>query len=67
LKIDGGQIGTGVNHSLTIDIGGRWESVSPLGGEDRNNNLHTATLRGHYDATGAKMLQVAVVTNSNAY
>jgi hypothetical protein len=67
LKVDGAQIGTGVNHSLTIDIGGRWESVSPLGGEDRNNNLHTATLRGHYDATGAKMLQVAVVTNSNAY
>lgn len=67
LKISGAQIGSGVNHSLSIDIGGRWEAVSPLGSEDREDNLHTATLRGHYDSTGAKMLQVNVVTNISSY
>lgn len=67
LKIGGATISSGTPHSLTIDIGGTWESVSPLGGEDRTDNLHTATLRGYYDPTGAKLLQVAVVTNSNAY
>lgn len=67
LKISGGQIGSGQNHSLTLDIGGVWGPVSPLGSEDRGDNLHTATLRGYYDATGAKLLQVAVVTNVSAY
>jgi hypothetical protein len=67
LQINGAAIGAGTPHSLKIDIGGVWESVSPLGGEDRTDNLHTATLRGYYDATGAKLLQVAVVTNVNAY
>lgn len=67
LQINGSLIPTATAHSLKIDIGGIWESVSPLGGEDRTDNLHTATLRGYYDATGAKLLQVAVVTDSNAY
>lgn len=63
LKMSGGQIGTGVNHSLTLDIGGTWENVIPIASEDRGDNLHTALLHGKYDATGAKMLQVAVSTN----
>lgn len=67
LAILGSQIGSGTTHSLKIDIGGVWESVSPLGGEDRADNLHTATLVDHYDATGAKSIQVLVTTNSNAY
>lgn len=67
LEINGSQIGSGTNHSLKIDIGGVWESVSPLGGEDRTDNLHTATLVDHYDATGAKSLQVQVTTNQNSY
>jgi len=67
LKVDGGQIAAGSNHSLSIDIGGTWESVSPLGGEDRTDNLHTCTLRGFYDATGAKLLQVSTVTNISVY
>jgi hypothetical protein len=67
LEIGGGAIGTGLNHRLRIDIGGVWESVSPLGGEDRGNNLHTATLIDYYDATGAKNLQVETVTNISAY
>lgn len=67
LKIEGAAIGSGANHSLSIDIGGKWESVSPLASEDRNDNLHTAVLRGHYDATGAKLMQVNVVTDVSAY
>ncbi len=67
LAILGSQIGTGVTHSLKLDIGGEWESVSPLSSEDRGDNLHSGVLIGRYDATGAKMLQVATVTNSNAY
>ena len=67
LEISGAQIGTGLTHRLRISIGGVWESVSPLGGEDRGNNLHTATLIDHYDATGAKSLQVETVTNISTY
>jgi hypothetical protein len=67
LEIDGGVIGTGTPHSLKLDIGGVWESVSPLGGEDRSDNLHTATLVDQYDSTGAKLLQVATVTNVSSY
>jgi hypothetical protein len=67
LKVNGAQIGSGATHSLTLDIGGYWETAIPLGAEDRTDNLHTATLRGVYDPTGAKLLQVAVSTNSNAY
>ena len=63
LKITGSQLGTGTNHSLSIDIGGEWESVSPLSSEDRGDNLHSAVLVGRYDSTGAKMIQVATVTN----
>ena len=63
LKVTGSQLGTGTNHSLSIDIGGEWESVSPLSSEDRGDNLHSAVLVGRYDSTGAKMIQVATVTN----
>lgn len=67
LKISGSQIGSGQTHSLTIDVGGTWETVSPLGSEDRTDNLHSATLRGYYDSTGAKLMQAIVVTNSSSY
>lgn len=66
LKISGAQIGTGVNHSLTLDIGGTWEEVIPMADVDKGNNLHTAVLHGKYDITGAKLLQVAVSTNVSA-
>lgn len=67
LQINGGTIAAGTPHSLKLDIGGVWESVSPLASDDRGDNLHTATLRGFYDPTGAKLLQVAVVTNVSTY
>ena len=66
-SISGSQIGTGGTHNLAIDIGGYWESVEPLGGESNGNNLHNAVFHGVYDVTGAKLLQVNVTTNSNAF
>ena len=67
LKLNGPQIGTGVNHSLTIDMGGSWEDVTAIDNSDRGDNLATIALRAHYDDTGAKGLQVALVTNTNAW
>ena len=67
LAVNGGQIGTGVNHKLNIDVGGTWESVTPLNAEDRSDNLHLAVLRGYYNPTGAKMLQVNTITNVAGY
>lgn len=65
LKLSGAQIGTGVNHSLTLDVGGTWESVIPLNSESKGNNLHACIFHGRYDATGAKLLQAAISTNQN--
>ena len=67
LAVLGSQIGSGAVHSLTIDIGGEWDSVSPLSSEDRGDNLHSAVLMGRYDGTGAKMLQVVAVSNVASY
>lgn len=67
LSISGAQIGTGTSHNLKIDIGGEWEAVSMMASEDREDNLTSATLRGRYDSTGAKLFQAVVTTNSNAY
>lgn len=67
LQLNGGQIGSGTSHKLNLDIGGTWESVTPLNGEDKTNNLHLAVLRGFYDPTGAKLLQVNTTTNVASY
>lgn len=66
LLIEGPQIGTGNNHSLQIDIGGKWETVTPIQSDDRGDNLHGAVFHGHYDTTGAKLLQVMCTTNVSA-
>lgn len=65
LKLNGPQIGSGVNHSLILDMGGAFEQFSPIDTEDRGDNLATFTLRGYYDDTGAKGLQVALSTNQS--
>lgn len=67
LEINGGQIGTGVNHQLRIDLGGTWEDVNPISSEDRGNNLDTMVMQGFYDGTGAKLLQVSMITSTNDY
>jgi len=66
LQVTGAQIGVGDNHSMILDIGGAWVDVTPMGQEDRGNNLHTATFQGYYDQTGAKLLQLTVTTDVSA-
>lgn len=63
--VSGAQIGTGTYYNMTLDVGGYWESVEPLGGESNGNNLHNAVFHGVYDVTGAKLLQLLVTTNAN--
>ena len=63
LQIEGSQIGAGDNHSCILDISGAWIDVTPMGQEDRGNNLHTATFQGYYDNTGAKLLQLTTTTD----
>jgi hypothetical protein len=67
LKITGPTIGTGVAHSLTLDMGGRWEDVTARDNSDRGDNLATLALHGQYDVTGAKGLQVTLVTNQSSF
>lgn len=66
LKLNGPQIGTGSNYGLTIDIGGRWEDVTPRDNSDRGDNLATLALHMQYDDTGAKALQVELTSNQQA-
>ena len=66
LRLEGGQIGTGVNHKIDIDMGGYFSAVDPWGQEDQGFGLYTATFQALYDGTGAKALQAEVVTNANA-
>ena len=64
IKIDSGvAIGTGVNHSLTLDVFGAYENVIPLAEEDRGNNVDTALFHGLYDPTGAQIFDARVITN----
>lgn len=67
VKIDSGvQIGSGVNHSLTISVWGAFENVIPLAEQSDGNNLHTAMFRGLYDPTGAQSLEAKYITNVSA-
>jgi hypothetical protein len=65
LAITGPTIGSGTPHKLTIDMGGRWEDVTPRDSSDRGDNLSTLALFGTYDDTGAKGLQVTLTTTQS--
>jgi hypothetical protein len=67
LEIIGSQIGTGVNHKLTFDIGGTIDPVDPIDSEDRGDNLATFTINADYNATGAKAIQVELITDASAW
>jgi hypothetical protein len=41
LKLNGPQIGTGVNHSLIMDMGGAWEDVTPRTSDRSDNYPHS--------------------------
>ena len=62
-NVSGAQIGAGVNHNLTLGIGGFWEDVRPLSENALGNNLHTALLHSTYDPTGAQVFALAVTTD----
>ena len=64
LLIEGNQIGTGENQSLTIDFFGMFEKVIPLGEEKDGNNLHTAMFHGISDQQATPhLLGVNVITD----
>lgn len=68
LEINGPQIGSGDPHQFQFDLGGYWETVSPMDGTDDNGTYtDTLALKGVYDATGAKVFQASVTTNIEAY
>jgi hypothetical protein len=62
-NISGGQIGTGVNHNLVLGVAGHWEAVTPIAEQVNGNNLTQAIHRSTYDATGARILQLEVITD----
>lgn len=62
-NISGNQIGTGTNQNLVLGVGGYWEGVTPIGEQVNGNNLHQALHRSTYDATGARVLQLEVITD----
>lgn len=63
LKVEGPLIGTTKKHMLQIDFSGTWEEVIPLASASNGNNLWTAILHGMYDVTGAKLLNIQVITD----
>lgn len=67
LAITGPVIGSGTPHSLKIDFSGDYMDVSPLDSDNRGQQDATFSIDGLYDTTGAKLLQVNVVTDSNSY
>lgn len=61
--ISGGQIGTGVNHNLKIDMGVEYEASIPISSIDRDNSLTSIVAKGVYDPTGAKLFQLSAITD----
>lgn len=62
-NISGNQIGTGVNQNLALGVGGYYEAVTPIAEQVNGNNLHQVIHRSTYDATGARVLQLEVITD----
>lgn len=63
LEVEGPQIGSGDNHKLSLDMGGVWSEPTKISSVANMDNLFSATLKGKYDITGAKVFQAAVTTN----
>ena len=63
LELTGGQIGSGDNHTLVIDMAGVWTGWQSLGSELDGNTQDVVTLTGGYDVTGAQGVSVAVTTD----
>jgi hypothetical protein len=66
LKMIGPNItNTNTAHSLTVDVYGTWESVTPLSGESNNNNLYQALFHGLATSDLAHGFDCVLVTGSN--
>jgi len=64
LQVDSGvAIGTGDNHTLTLDMWGAYEYVRPIDSEDRGNNIDAVLFRAMYDGTDGDLFDCAVTTN----
>lgn len=67
IEIDSGiQIGTGVNHKLTLDMWGAYEYVTPINEEDRGNNIDAALFVSRLDPTANDLIDLNTITNVSA-
>ena len=67
IKVEGSQIGAGINYSFIANLWGAYENVVPLSEEDRANNLTKAVFHGLYGITGATILELLTTVNVNAF
>jgi len=64
LEIDSGvQIGTGVNHKLTVDMIGTFDPVTPMSSDDRSNLIDVGDLVSEEDQTSGKRVRMQVITD----
>lgn len=62
VAINGSQIGSGDNSSLTIDMAGVWTGWHSLDSDRNGNTLDAVTLTAGYDSTGSQGVSVNVTT-----
>lgn len=69
LLIEGSAFGTGGaqydNHSLVLDMAGKWDSFDILGEQD-GNDVITGTFRSRYNATSTSFAEFALVNELSA-
>lgn len=64
LELDSGvQIGTGVNHKLTVDMIGSFDPVTPMSEEDRGNLIDIGDFVAGYDPTSSQKVRMQVITD----
>lgn len=63
LLFEGAQIGTGENHSLTLDFSGIVMEPKPGESKDKETSLTSIQIEFIYDPTGAKIMVPKVITN----
>lgn len=66
LMQDGPQIGTGVNNSLTFDLWGAPDEVTPMGQETDGDHLMPVTMSNLYNTTASATLAATLITDKQA-
>jgi len=66
LLFEGPQIGTGLNHSLTLDFSGIVMEPKPGDSKDKETSLTSIQIEFIYDPTGMKIMVPKVITNVSA-